>query len=75
MTKKELTQKLNQLNVSVNRYSIDSGMKADSLFLVNNHGLWQIYYIDERGGQNLLKQFIEEEDACNQLFILLTEDI
>lgn len=73
MTKEEFTTKVESLKIAKNRYSIEDGMRADSYLLVNNYSILQIYYIDERGGQNLINQFLDEGEAYNCLYELLTE--
>lgn len=71
---KELEQKIRELGIDDLHYSLYGELKSDSVILYQNYNKWEIFYIDERGGQNQLGVFDEEEQACNYLYELLAKD-
>ena len=60
----QLQQWLNEHNVPQHFYSLlQGGLPNESLCLVCENQIWQVYYC-ERGQKNGLKSFRSEEEAC-----------
>ena len=69
----ELKQKLEELKVPKQAYSI-LGRKQDRLCIELRDSIWFVYFI-ERGEERILKQFINEADACDFMLLRLRYDI
>ena len=68
MTVFELEKKLNQINVPRDYYSILlGGLPSETLCIVNNNDMWQVYY-SERGQKTGLKTFETESEACEYFY-------
>ncbi|MGN0693424.1 MAG: hypothetical protein ACI4LK_00730 [Lentihominibacter sp.] len=65
MTLEELKIKLQAFNVPTNLYSITTGgLPNERLCIINEGGMWQVYY-GERGIKSGLKSFETENEACD----------
>jgi hypothetical protein len=65
MNKVILKNKLDKLGINPMYYSLDCGLKTDALILYKNYEVWEIFYIDERGGRHEKGLFNSENEACN----------
>lgn len=75
MNLSELACLLEQLELHPNAYSIGIGIpEADETYcLVQENGVWRIYYA-ERGQRSDMREYVSEEEACNAFLELLKSD-
>ena len=71
----ELKEKLNELKVPKEWYSINEGLKFDAYILNKVYYYWEYFYFDERGGQNEYRKFDNESDACMFFFNKLDKEM
>lgn len=64
-----LKKKLIELAVNPNYYSLDGSLKADAIVLCNNYGIWNSFYIDERGNKHDELNFPTEKEACEYVYL------
>lgn len=70
----ELQNKLNELNLNPEAYSILGGLRDECYILLkNNNRRWEVFY-SERGLKSSLKVFESESEACEELFRRLKKD-
>ena len=63
MTIIELQNILNELKIPKDLYSIMKGGLPNETLCITNNEIWEVYY-SERGRKSGLKEFQNEEDAC-----------
>lgn len=68
MTLEQLKKKLIDSKVPENWYSLDEGLKPDSLIIYKNYSRWEFFYLDEKGDKYDYKVFSDERDACEHLW-------
>ena len=68
MNRKELEQKLKEEGFNPKTYSLYGDLNTDSIVIYHNHYIWEIFYLDERGGRNILNYCSSEEEACDYLY-------
>ncbi len=68
MKKYELEQKLIDLGVDSDSYSLNGESKNETLSLEENYGKWSIFY-SERGLRTKEEVFDSEDEACNTFLI------
>jgi len=68
MTRTELKQKLDALNVHPGFYSLDGELLPDRVVLFDNYGKSEVFYFDERGNRVNVKIFSSELDAHNYIY-------
>lgn len=77
MDAKELVEILNFENIPNEQYSINSSYYGDVLVMQKkknrNCVYWEIFYIDERGGENDYRCFNKEDIACKYFLYKLLE--
>lgn len=66
MTKEELIEKLKQWK-ALTDYSLDGSFACDKFILSYNYPHWEFYYIDLRGGKELIKVFDSEMDSYDYI--------
>lgn len=64
----ELKSKLRELGIKENEYSLDGELNPDTIILYQNYDKWEVFYLDERGGRDILQIFQSEEEACNFIY-------
>ncbi|SFM79372.1 hypothetical protein [Nitrosomonas communis] len=71
----ELIGRLKQLGARPDAYSIGIGVPEanETYCLVQENGIWLIYYA-ERGQRGDLHEYATEEEACNAFLELLKND-
>lgn len=74
MNKKELIEKLNTIGIKARQYSLDGELKPDAIILYPNYHKWEVFYLDERGGRNVEKEFTSEEEALNYIYELFWQE-
>ena len=74
MNKLELIKQLKILNIPNSYYSFN-GDKPDAYIFEDNKNHWKIYYVDERGNQNDIREFTKESEACNYFLNELKEEL
>lgn len=67
MNRNKLLQVLNKEGISPNKYSLYGELQSDKIILYENYNVWEIFYLDERGGRQILKRCRSEEEACGFL--------
>ena len=68
-----LTQRLADMGIREDFYSLSGGREDDTFCIVQTQNGWEVYY-SERGERSNLKFFTEEEEACDYFFRLITSD-
>jgi len=68
MNIQELKQKLQLMGVGESNYSISGFEKPDTLILRDKGTIWEVFYLDERGGKHEVKEFFSESDAYEYFF-------
>jgi len=68
MNKEELKIQLDLLGVKPTRYSLNGELEPDRVILFHNYNVWQVFYLDERGGRNDQRDFPSESEACLYLY-------
>lgn len=71
MTFSSLKINLIRLDVPERYYSFKKELKPDKFYLIKN-GVWEFYYLDERGGKIGYRQFKNENEACDFFYEFLT---
>ena len=77
MNIEELKAILVSANIPNNSYSINGSYFSDSYVMQekkqNGHAYWEIFYIDERGGENDYRCFDKEDIACKYFLYKLLD--
>lgn len=60
----ELKEKLDEMGINPNYYSLNEGLYPDRLILEIKHHTTEVFYFDERGNKEKCQEFRNEEDAC-----------
>ena len=68
MNRKSLKVKLDLLGVKRTQYCVDGGLNFDCIILFSNYNMWEVFYLDERGGRNDEKCFTTENEACEYVY-------
>jgi hypothetical protein len=64
----KLKEKLDNLGVAPNRYSLFGELNFDAIILYNNYNKWNVFYLDERGNRIDEKCFDNETEACSYIY-------
>lgn len=72
MNVKELLQRLEQMDLPNNSYSVLSKVKDEALCMLKEKGIWEVFY-SERGLKTNLQTFESEFDACDHFFERITK--
>jgi hypothetical protein len=67
MVQKELIQRLLDENIPRYVYCFDKEYPNEAYCLIKKNGKWQVYY-SERGNKTGLKEFVNEQEACNYFY-------
>jgi len=70
MNKLELKNKLDELGINSEFYSLDGQLNPDSIVLYNSYNKWEVFYFDERGNRDNEKIFFSEQCACDYIYNL-----
>jgi len=68
MTREVLQQKLTDLGIPETEYSLWDELKPMSIVLYHNYYKWEVFYLDERGGRNMLNICFSEDEACRFIY-------
>lgn len=68
MNKKELTEELARIGIDHRFYSLDGSLEPDRIIMKNYHGIWEVFYFDERGNIHKEKKFSSEDEACRYIY-------
>lgn len=68
MKKSDLIKLLNNLGVSRSNYSLDGELIPGNMVVYNSYRSWIVFYLDERGNRNEIKEFNTESDALEYLY-------
>ena len=60
-----LKEKLKTNNIPQSLYSLDEGLKPMAYIYYKNYSQIEIFYLNERGGQDGFRTFYSEEEACD----------
>lgn len=63
MKVEELRKIMESSNVNRYSYSINSALKDDAYHIINENGIWNVFYM-ERGQKSSYGTFESEEEAC-----------
>ena len=64
----QLKQKLDELEISTDAYSLDGTLSPDRMVLFHDFKEWIVLYLDQEGGRNNIKTFASESEACSYLY-------
>lgn len=67
MTKKELIEKLKELEVE-DIYSLDGSLEPNTYVLYHNYSVWEYFFFNEKGGRHNIKLFHSEEEAYDYIY-------
>lgn len=73
MDKAELARVLQEDGYRPTAYSLDGGLRDDTLCLDEVHGKWVVYY-SERGQRWNEREFSSEDAACQYFLKLIRQD-
>lgn len=68
MNRKDLKQKLDELNIYEGFYSLDGTLLPDRMVLYQSYNDWVVFYFDERGNRERTITFSSEQEACQYLY-------
>jgi len=68
MNKQKLEEKLDNLAVNKNFYSLNGNLLPDRVILYNSYDKWLVFYFDERGNRNEEQIFNSENEACQYIY-------
>ncbi len=68
MNKKELIEELAKIGIDQRFYSLDGSLEPDRIIMKNYHGIWEVFYFDERGNIHKEEKFISEDAACRYIY-------
>lgn len=68
MNRIELEKKLELLEIKKNEYSLYGELSSDCIILYLNYSKWEVFYLDERGGRDMLHVSFSEDDACSFIY-------
>ena len=71
MTLEQLNENIAKWHIPAAFYSIDEGLKPDALILIDNQGLWEFFYLSERGDRSMYDYFKSSDEAYDHLWKLL----
>lgn len=75
MNREELKQKLIEAKINPKSYSLYGDLEPDCTILYQNYHRWQIFYMDERGGREMLNVCRSEEDACDFFYECMVNEL
>jgi hypothetical protein len=64
----QLKQKLDELEVSAEAYSLDGIPNPDRMILVRDMKEWIVLYVDPQGEKSNIRSFPSESEACAYLY-------
>ena len=68
MNRNELLRVLNKEGISPNKYSLYGELQSDRIIIYENYNVWEVFYLDERGGRQMFKRCRSEEEACDFVY-------
>jgi len=68
MNKQKLEEKLDNLAVNKNFYSLNGNLLPDRVILYNSYDKWFVFYFDEIGNRNEEQIFNFENEACQYIY-------
>ncbi len=68
MNKQKLEEKLDNLAVNKNFYSLNGNLLPDRVILYNSYDKWLVFYFDERGNRNEEQIFNSKNEACQYIY-------
>lgn len=74
MNKRELKNKLDELNINTSYYSLDGVLKPNRYTLLYSNSKWWTFLYDERGRFLDKMSFDTEDEACQNMLILLIKE-
>ena len=64
----DLKERLIKMKINPLYYSLNDGLKSDSLILTIYFNKWEVFYMDERGNKHDELIFNNENDACVYIY-------
>ncbi len=68
MNLEDLKEKLSVNNIPLRWYSLNDGLKPDACILMENYGVWEFFYLDEKGNRLDMRFFYSAEEAYEFLW-------
>ena len=72
MRRNELVDAIRQARIPADAYSLDGGHPSEAFVLSHEGSSWSVYY-SERGLETSKRSFATEEQACDELWRLLSK--
>jgi hypothetical protein len=73
MNNLELENKLKELNIPINEYSLNGDLISEAIILYKNYSIWEVFYLDEKGERNNEIKFYNEDEACKYIYKLFID--
>lgn len=74
MDKVLLKNKLARLGVKEEEYSLEGDLNPNTIVLYRNYSKWEVFYLDEKGGRNVERNFISEDEAFDYIYKLFFDE-
>lgn len=75
MSIEQLKNKLLEMNVSTSYYSINESLRTDTYVLNGVYGKWEYFYFDEKGNHQNMKDFENEDEACDFFLGIIRKEL
>lgn len=75
MNREELSKKLNEESFDSHLYSLYGDLLPDRIIIYENYNIWEIFYLDDRGGRHMITICHSENNACAFLYNYLKENV
>jgi hypothetical protein len=70
MEKETLLKYLSELGVPSEYYSLEGDLNPDSIVLYESYNKWIVFYLDERGNREKMKEFNSQAEANDYVYYL-----
>lgn len=64
----ELKEKLDDIGIPDEAYSLDGSIKTNAVHLIREKNKWEVFFCDEDGEKNKISIFDNEHNACEHIY-------